>query len=92
MFTGVGVTVKTRSSTVRVHVRIVPDTFTSRRPHVALLFRRHHIATVCSSQIALVQSTYIMHSFRSPPPCQLSPPSVQRVAPAGRKTSKSASV
>jgi len=29
--------------------------------------------------------------LRSPPPCQISPPSVQRVAPAGRKTSKSAS-
>ena len=28
---------------------------------------------------------------RSPPPCQISPPSVQRVAPAGRKTSKWAS-
>jgi len=27
----------------------------------------------------------------SPPPCQISPPSVQRVAPSGRKTSKSAS-
>jgi len=27
----------------------------------------------------------------SPPPCQISPPSVQRVAPAGRQTSKSAS-
>jgi len=31
--------------------------------------------------------------FRSspPPPCQISPPSVQRVAPMGRQTSKSAS-
>jgi len=29
--------------------------------------------------------------LRSPPACQISPPSVQRVAPAGRKTSKSAS-
>jgi len=29
--------------------------------------------------------------FGSPPPCQISPPSVQRVATAGRKTSKSAS-
>jgi len=27
--------------------------------------------------------------LRFPPPCQISPPSVQRVAPAGRKTSKS---
>ena len=27
-----------------------------------------------------------------PPPCQISPPSVQRVATAGRKTSKSASL
>jgi len=27
----------------------------------------------------------------APPPCQISPPSVQRVAPAGPKTSKSAS-
>jgi len=35
----------------------------------------------------------IWHGGRdqSPPPCQISPPSVQRVAPAGRKTSKSAS-
>jgi len=29
--------------------------------------------------------------LRSPTPCQISPPSVQRVAPAGRKTSKPAS-
>ena len=29
--------------------------------------------------------------LRSPCPCQISPPSVQHVAPAGRKTSKSAS-
>jgi len=29
--------------------------------------------------------------FGPPPPCQISLPSVQRVDPAGRKTSKSAS-
>jgi len=38
------------------------------------------------------QCNYVMQiMLRSPPPCQISPPSVQRVAPAGRKTSKSAS-
>ena len=33
----------------------------------------------------------IVSSSAAPPPCQISPPSVQRVAPAGRKTSESAS-
>jgi len=47
-FTGVGIAVEAGSSTVRVHVRIVADTFALRRPHLTQVRRRLHVPTVCS--------------------------------------------
>jgi len=48
VFTGVGIAVEAGSSTVRVHVRIVADTFALRRPHLTQVRRRLHVPTVCS--------------------------------------------
>ena len=44
-----------------------------------------------SAQLQTFPYPTISKSFLSPPPCQISPPSVQCVAPAGQKTSNSAS-
>jgi len=56
-------------------------------------FRRRDISdfTYLLTYLQSVDDIPLPRHLRSPPPCQISPPSVQRVAPVGRKTSKSAS-